>query len=882
MFPYPSGTLHMGHVRVYTISDVLARYKHMKGFDVLHPMGWDAFGLPAENAAIERGVDPAVWTEQNIANMKEQLKSLGIDFDWDRELTTCSPEFYKHTQRLFLLLYKKGLAYQAKAMVNYDPVDKTVLANEQVDANGCSWRSGAKVEQKELKQWFFRITAFKESLLKDLDTLSSGWPERILSMQRHWLGKSYGARVTFQVSTLDDTTDIDVFTTRPDTLHGVQYIALSITHPIVSKLAETTSELRDFIESAKLLPPETKAGYLLPGVNATNPLKSLEDNSYLPSSIPVYVAPYVLGDYGSGAVMGVPGHDSRDFAFWNENSPTEPAVYVIEPEPSSSDTKALSDGKKPWLGHGKTSGLCGSYSELPSIEAGKRIIADLKEKQNQADFMESWRLRDWLISRQRYWGAPIPIIHCDSCGTVPVPVDQLPVELPCIADRGLDKSGNPLESADEWKNTECPSCGKAAKRDTDTMDTFVDSSWYFLRFLDPFNEQLPFSPEVSRPVDIYIGGIEHAILHLLYSRFIYKFLASEGMVRDDSNSPEPFLKLLSQGMVHGKTYSDPSTGRFLRPSEVDTPTKSSPMLSGTQIKANVSFEKMSKSKYNGVDPASCIEKYGADATRAHILFSAPVSEVLEWDETKIVGIQRWFTRLWKLVSSTRESLSSAGFTVNPEGLTGCPINLSPIPPLNQLSAAESNLLLTTHNTICSVSRCLDENEYSLNTVISDLIKLTNAAIALPPSVSSSLAVTPSHAASYAVVTSLLRLLAPIAPAFSSECWVELHTGILQAQEATIPSIFSTSWPSEILSPSQIEYISKLRSKIVAVQVNGKTRFTVSVPQSESNGPEREQEWVLSHILESDQGKLWLRERNDWEKRKRVVHVGSGRVVNIVF
>ncbi|KAF3483706.1 leucyl-tRNA synthetase [Arthroderma uncinatum] len=896
MFPYPSGTLHMGHVRVYTISDVLARFKEMKGYDVLHPMGWDAFGLPAENAAMERGIHPEGWTKQNIANMKDQLKDLGIRFDWDTEIMTCAPEFYKHTQQLFLMLQKRGLAYQAEALVNYDPVDKTVLANEQVDANGCSWRSGAKVEKRELKQWFFRITAFKEELLKDLDSLSGNWPDRILTMQRHWLGKSRGALVPFKISALEESLDIEVFTTRPDTLHGVQYIALSTSHPIVKKLAATTPELRQFIDSSGSLLPETKAGFRLPGVNATNPIYSLEDNPHLPSSIPVYVAPYVLADYGEGAVMGVPGHDSRDFGFWRENAPSKPIVSVVIPTKGGLDAEDKSGANAPFSGHGKTANICGSYSGMPSKAAGEKIINDLKEKGNHARFAESWRLRDWLISRQRYWGAPIPIIHCDSCGAVPVPVDQLPVELPDIPGSQMkDKTGNPLEAAKEWLHTECPSCGKPAIRDTDTMDTFVDSSWYFLRFLDPKNKELPFSPGKSRPVDIYIGGIEHAILHLLYSRFIFKFLANEGVIENARNPPEPFLTLLSQGMVHGKTYSDPETGRFLRPGEVDLSIRGSPMLTGTQTQANVSFEKMSKSKYNGVDPNTCIEKYGADATRAHVLFSAPVSEILEWDETKIVGIQRWFSRVWKIVEDTSGSLKGANFASTTESLAN--LNGMALPSLDKLSETESNLLLSAHNTISSISYCLEKNQYGLNTVISDLIKLTNALATAPlpagaSDVSSTQSVTPSHVTMYIALNTLLRLLAPIAPAFASECWEVLHRPILEGVDlqapSAVPSIFSSPWPTELLSEAEIKQIRSRGAKTVAVQVNGKLRFKASIPHfsavsaTESNHKELEQEWILSHILKTDEGKVWLQEKNDWENRKRVVVVGGGKVVNVVF
>ncbi|EDN09674.1 leucyl-tRNA synthetase, mitochondrial precursor [Histoplasma mississippiense (nom. inval.)] len=764
MFPYPSGALHLGHVRVYTISDVLARFKHMKGYDVLHPMGWDAFGLPAENAAIERGIDPAKWTMQNIANMKEQLRAIGARFDWDRELMTCSPEFYKHTQRIFLMLYKEGLAYQAKARVNYDPIDKTVLANEQVDANGCSWRSGAKVEKLELKQWFFRITAFKEALLKDLESLEASWPERVLSMQRHWLGKSSGAHIKFLVSAPDDNYDIQVFTTRPDTLHGVQYLGLSTTHPLVAKMARSDPKLKSFLDSATSLPQDTKAGYLLPGVVAVNPLSSVEANPSLQASIPVYVAPYVLGEYGEGAVMGVPGHDSRDFAFWNENSKSKQVTFVVkqilsqEAEPGD-----LPEAQRvPFLGHGILADTCGSYSGMSSEEGGKKIIEDLKSKGDFANVAESWRLRDWLVSRQRYWGTPIPIIHCDSCGPVPVPQDHLPVELPVIEGDSLRGSqGNPLEYAEEWLHVPCPSCGKAARRDTDTMDTFVDSSWYFLRFLDPANKTAPFSPSHVHPVDIYIGGIEHAILHLLYAR-----------------------------------------------------------------------------------------------------------EVLEWDESKIVGMERWFNRLWRVVLDSRVSLQD----------------------LSTVSDDEATILLAAHDTITSVSRCLDGMPYGLNTVISDLTKFTNSLA------SSSLPTTPSpssQAILYIALSSLLRLLAPITPALASECWEHLHSPIrnsstISSPPRTVPSIFSSPWPDPLLSSRDVQSLRARVGKTVAVQINGKLRFSTTIPSLPSGDSvstktsDDEQSWILFHLLETSEGKLWLKERHDWEKRKRVIVARGGKVVNVVF
>ncbi|KAL4926498.1 leucine--tRNA ligase NAM2 [Aspergillus undulatus] len=874
MFPYPSGTLHMGHLRVYTISDVLARFYRMRGHEVLHPMGWDAFGLPAENAAIERGVSPSGWTKQNIARMKEQLGIISTSFDWDRELTTCSPEFYEHTQRIFLILYEKGLAYQAEAMVNYDPVDKTVLANEQVDANGFSWRSGAKVEKKKLRQWFFRITEFKEQLLKDLDSLSGGWPERVLSMQRNWLGKSYGAKVKFPVTVEggdDKDVDISVFTTRPDTLYGAEYLALALDHPIVLEAAKKDAALKTFLDEAAMLPTDSKVGYKLPNISVTNPLRVIDkDSPHLARRLPVYVAPYVLSDYGEGAVMGVPGHDSRDFQFFKENANPSSIPVILSAEKTSAtevDSEASDvpvSEARPFTHEGYLTTKCGKYHGLHSREAAKMITTDLKAT-DRADFVEQWRLRDWLISRQRYWGSPIPIIHCDDCGPQPVPVEDLPVKLPELKGEWLkEKRGSPLASDEEWMSTKCPSCGGKARRDTDTMDTFVDSSWYYLRFLDSANKEQPFSPSVARPVDIYVGGVEHAILHLLYARFLYKFLSQSNLFPEISRTgelatpAEPFKSLLTQGMVHGKTYTEPSTGRFLLPSEVDLSNPDKPIIKKTGETPDVSFEKMSKSKHNGVDPTTCVSKYGADATRAHVLFSAPVSEILEWDEKKIVGIERWFVRLWKLVADAEGSLE----------------------PLQDLSDNDAEALLSTHQTVYSITSCIEQNPYGLNTVVSDLTKLTNSLISSTPN---------SPHILYLTVSSLLRLLAPVAPALSSECWELLHSSIVSEQQDSglkVPAIFDCPWPTPPITAEQAGILEARGGQVVAVQINGKLRFTVTIPRmlsgTTAESGATEQDYIVTRILETEEGRLWLREKNDWEKRRRVIVVKGGKLVNVVF
>ena len=755
------------------------------------------------------------------------------------------------------------------------------LANPvKVDANGFSWRSGAKVEQIKLKQWFFRITAFKEALLKDLDSLAHGWPERVLSMQRNWLGKSDGAKVKFPVTIDSNQLNVNVFTTRPDTLYGVEYLALSLNHPIVQQAAEMDEALRKFLDEAASLPSDSKAGYKLSNVWASHPLHIIDKESpHIARKLPVFVAPYVLGDYGEGAVMGVPGHDSRDLMFFKENVNPESVPVVIGAERMDASTVPAADAKA-FTQEGILTSRCWKYQGLHSREAHKQIVTDLN-RIGHGEAVEQWRLRDWLISRQRYWGAPIPIIHCDDCGAVPVPDDRLPVKLPKLDGEWLKgKKGNPLESSKEWKHTDCPSCGKAATRDTDTMDTFVDSSWYYLRFLDAANKDIPFSPGCVRPVDVYIGGVEHAILHLLYARFIYKSLAQSELFPEIARMgelkapPEPFKTLLSQGMVHGKTFSDPSTGRFLHPSEVDfSHGADQPVIKDTQVTPQVSFEKMSKSKHNGVDPTACANRYGADTTRAHVLFAAPVSEVLEWDEAKIVGIERWFSRVWKLVQDARQHLAATGYTLSETDLGIA--HARSLPSLATLSDGDADAILATHRTIESVTACIAHNPYGLNTVVSDLTKLTNSLVSTP-------ATTPL--VQYLCISSLLRLLAPVAPALSSEGWEVLHEPVLGAPR--VPAIFASPWPTPLLRAEEADALSARGGQTVAVQVNGKLRFTVTIPRRQSpttpDNAQEEQDWVVSRILETDEGRAWLRERNDWEKRRRVVVVKGGKLVNVVF
>ncbi len=827
MFPYPSGSLHMGHVRNYVITDVIARVQRMRGHAVLHPMGWDAFGLPAENAAIERNVDPGDWTDHNISQMRAQLDKLGLSIDWDREQATCHGDYYRWTQWLFLELFDGGLAYRKNATVNWDPIDQTVLANEQVDADGRSWRSGALVEQRQLNQWFLRITDYAQALLDDLDKLQ-GWPERVRTMQANWIGRSEGAEITFQVkeSTDQTTTDqtitdqtINVFTTRPDTLAGASYVVLAPEHALVDGL--TTSEQADAVrlfrqEVGRLSAIERtsddrpKRGVPI-GTHVTNPLNG--------ETLPIWIADYVLAEYGTGAVMGVPAHDQRDIQFARTNA--LPIQQVIDGDGAS---EAIANGNA-WTEAG-TLVNSGSFDGTPSAEA-KASITEHGESAGWARSKVTYRLRDWLISRQRYWGCPIPIVHCPDCGAVAVPRDQLPVELP----RGIDlsgKGGSPLGQQSDWVNVPCPNCGKPAKRETDTMDTFMCSSWYYLRFADPHNNALPFSKEaINRwlPVKQYVGGIEHAILHLLYARFFTKALKDRGLIDVD----EPFEQLLTQGMVQGVTYRNPETGKYVAPVDVSDP--ENPRDPSTGAPLDVLFEKMSKSKYNGVDPAAVIDRYGADTARMFILFKAPPEKDLEWDDADVEGQFRFLQRLWRLVDA-------ASVKVN---------TVDPIDRGVNLSDADGGVRRALHLAIEAISEDLN-GEIQLNTAISELMKLSNAINAAD-----------IHALHPAVLqealSGLIRLLAPFAPHLAEEFWSRLGgTG----------SVHQQPWPE--LDPTALV----LDSVELVIQVKGKVRGKLQVP---ANADKTELEQLA---LASDVAKKWL----NGAAPKRVIVV-PGKLVNLV-
>lgn len=701
MFPYPSGNLHMGHVRNYSIGDVIARYKTMQGFNVLHPMGWDAFGMPAENAAIKHKLQPADWTWSNIDNMRKQQRALGLSYDWDREVATCHPEYYRWTQWLFLQFHKMGLAYKKKASVNWCNECNTVLANEQV-IDGCCWRCDSVVVKKDLEQWFFKITDYADTLLKDLDLLG-GWPERVKTMQENWIGRSEGAEFSFDVPEFNEK--IPVYTTRPDTIFGVSYMVLAPEHPLVDKLIagrENEAEIRAFVERVRnqseisRTATDVEKEGIATGAYARNPING-ED-------VPILIANYVLYEYGTGAVMGVPTHDERDWAFATKYD--LPKKVVID---SGDERSVLETMDNAYTGKGKLINS-GEFDGMDNEEAMSAII-DWLEAHGVGKRRVNYRLRDWLVSRQRYWGAPIPMIYCPHCGTVPVPESELPVMLP----ENVNFEGgtvSPLSGSEEFINCKCPKCGADARRETDTMDTFICSSWYYLRYTDPRNTEMAFDKEKANywmPVDQYIGGIEHAILHLLYSRFFTKVLRDAGLVDID----EPFERLLTQGMV----IKDGS--------------------------------KMSKSKGNVVAPGEIISKYGADTARLFILFAAPPERDLEWSDQGVEGAFRFLSRVWRLVAQYEGLIKGAGEY-----------------DVASLTKEEKELRRILHHTIKKVTEDIDKR-YNFNTAISAIMELVNAVYAIKD------ASAVNGGLMRELVSALLRLLAPFAPHMTEELWAQL-------------------------------------------------------------------------------------------------------------
>jgi leucyl-tRNA synthetase, eubacterial and mitochondrial family len=778
MFPYPSGRIHIGHVRNYTMGDVLARYKRMKGFEVLHPMGWDAFGMPAENAAMEKGVHPGGWTRENIANMKAQLKRLGFALDWSRELATCEPEYYGHEQALFLDLYEHDLVYRKESAVNWDPVDQTVLANEQV-IDGRGWRSGAVVEKRKLSQWFLKITDFAEELLEGLSTLDK-WPEKVRTMQENWIGKSQGLQFSF---TLSSGEDLAVYTTRPDTIFGASFVAVAADHPIAQGVAAGSSDARDFIALCKQggttaaeLETAEKLGFDT-GITARHPFTGAD--------LPVYIANFVLMDYGTGAVMAVPGHDQRDFEFATKYA--LPIMRVV--------AASVADADKPFSGEAEAGdGLLvnSGFLDGMSVAEAKAAVIARAESEGWGEGKTVWRLRDWGVSRQRYWGTPIPFIHCEVCGVVPVPKKQLPVTLP--EDVDFSVPGNPLARHATWKHVDCPQCGKPARRETDTLDTFVDSSWYFLRFASQPDDR-PFDPaKIAEwlPVEQYIGGIEHAILHLLYARFWTRALARIGKIE----VKEPFGSLFTQGMVTHEVYSRIDGGRevYFGPSEIERGADGATLKADGQPVTVGKVIKMSKSKKNVVDPDEIVATYGADAIRWFMLSDSPPERDLPWSEAGIEGCARFVQRLWRLFGQYDASAEGEDKAVDRK----------------------------VHQTVAAVAE--DIESLGFNKAVARIYELAGAIEKARPSASRS-----------AAIRKLLLLVSPMMPHLAEEAFARFGEGL----------VASAAWPE--FDPAML-----VEDEVtIALQVKGKLRDTLTV----AKGTAREELEALALASEKVQRAL---------------------------
>ena len=793
MFPYPSGNIHMGHVRNYTIGDVVARYKRMRGFNILHPMGWDAFGMPAENAAIANNTHPAKWTYANIDAMRSQLQRLGFSYDWERELATCQPEYYRWEQWLFLKMFEKGMAYRKESFVNWCEDCQTVLANEQVEAGLC-WRCGQQVRQKQLWQWFFKITDFAQDLLLYCDKLP-GWPEKVITMQKNWIGKSIGAQIDFAVENQEEV--ITVFTTRQDTVFGATFMCLAPEHPLVFKLSKDTpqeDEVSRFVKrialqdrSARSIENYEKEG-VFTGAYCLNPLTG--------KRIPIYTANFALMEYGTGAVMSVPAHDQRDFDFAKKYGLD--IIVVVKPEDTDLNGETM---KEAFVGKGVMINS-GQFDKMDNQTALEEI-ADYLEQNNLGKRSISFRLRDWGISRQRYWGAPIPMIHCDECGIVPVPEEDLPVVLPEQVDM-LEGGKSPLPELDDFVRVSCPQCGRAdARRETDTMDTFVESSWYFERYCSPRCDTHIFNAaavDYWMPVDQYIGGVEHAILHLLYSRYYTRVLNDQGLVK----FKEPFTNLLTQGMVCKETMSCPDHG-FLLPDEVENARTGRVCKTCSQPVTVGRVEKMSKSKKNVIDPNILLDKYGADTTRFFCLFAAPPERDLEWSEQGVEGGFRFLNRVWRLATVLVEKIKEIQ-----------PFNGNP----SDLEDELRELYRKTHQTIQRVTKDI-EDRFHFNTAISAVMELFNAM--------SSFDLQKKRDHQYPVLRfameSLTLLLSPIVPHFAEELWAALgHRS----------SVLLASWPQY-----QVEALEE-DELVIVVQVNGKlrSRFTVAAETDEKTIKEK--------------------------------------------
>jgi leucyl-tRNA synthetase len=814
MFPYPSGRIHMGHVRNYALGDLVARYKKARGFNVLHPMGWDAFGLPAENAAFERRVHPAEWTQENIKAMREQLRAMGLSYDWDRELATCSPDYYRHEQKMFLDFLRNGLAYRKESWVNWDPVENTVLANEQV-IDGKGWRSGATVEKRLLSQWFLKITEFGDDLLESLENLDR-WPERVRLMQHNWIGRSEGAHVLFEIDGREEK--LEVFTTRPDTLFGASFCAIAANHPLAISVASTDENLGQFIADCNRLSTseaaiETaeKRGYDT-GLKAKHPIiAGLE--------LPVYVANFVLMDYGTGAIFGCPAHDQRDLDFARAyDLPVLPVVLPTNGDPKSFEVEA-----EAYVGPGSI--YNSDFLDGLSIDEAKSTITERLEANGSGKRAITYRLRDWGVSRQRYWGCPIPIIHCSTCGIVPVPDASLPVSLP--EDVDFEAPGNPLDNHPTWKHTSCPACGEAASRETDTFDTFFESSWYFARFCDPRSDSAFSRESVDywMPVDQYIGGIEHAVLHLLYSRFFTRALKKCGYLGID----EPFAGLMTQGMVCHETYRDAEGWLF--PDQVKKAADGAFVAVDDERPVTIGrTEKMSKSKRNVVDPEAIIQTYGADTARLFMLSDSPPERDLEWTESGVEGAWRYLNRLWQRVTESEIPFPAAG-TPRPENL----------------SAEAVSLEKTIHKTVKAVGESIEK--WRFNSAVAQIRELSNA-LATIKGVDGGTPWMLRHG--YEV---LLRLIEPMTPHIAEEIWERLgHNGFL----CDIP------WPA------YDEALVTDETIVIGVQVNGKLRGTIEMARDAAEEAVRTEALSLDNVQKVLAGNA----------PRRVVVVPN-RIVNVV-
>jgi len=793
MFPYPSGRIHMGHVRNYTMGDVVARYMRAKGFNVLHPMGWDAFGMPAENAAIANKVHPKAWTYENIAAMKAQLKSMGLSLDWSREIATCDPAYYRHQQKLFLDFWKAGLVERKSSKVNWDPVDHTVLANEQV-IDGRGWRSGAEVEQRELTQWFFKISNYSEDLLQAIDTLDR-WPEKVRLMQKNWIGRSEGLLIRFALaptSAPKDFNEVEVFTTRHDTLFGASFIAIAPDHPLAKSLAARDPKVAAFIEECRrhgtaqeVIDKAEKKG-IDTGLRARHPFDPKWE-------LPVYVANFILMDYGTGAVFGCPAHDQRDLDFARKYG--LPVVPVVVPE--GADPKTFEIGDEAYVEDGKLANsrfLDGMSVDAAKEEVAKRLEREQRGNQPVAERRVQFRLRDWGISRQRYWGCPIPMIHCETCGAVPVPEKDLPVTLP--EDVTFDRPGNPLDRHPTWKHVPCPRCGKPARRETDTMDTFVDSSWYFLRFTAPA-AKTPTAASAERywmPVDQYIGGVEHAILHLLYSRFFTRAMKATGHAQLD----EPFNGLFTQGMVVHETYRK-QDGAFAEPAEVRIETsgdKRRALLISTGEEVEIGdIEKMSKSKRNTVDPDDILSTHGADTARWFMLSDSPPERDVIWTEDGVQGAYRFMQRLWRLTNDLADIAAPPG-TARPK----------------EFGPAAAAVRKAAHAALAHVGEDIERLRF--NRCVAHIYEAANALSAALSDARAAGDVRTDLAWAFREAAEILvQLAAPMMPHLAEECWEALGYKTLVAE---------APWP-------EVERALLLEETItLPVQINGKKRADVTV------------------------------------------------------